>query len=125
MSKAVLIVDDEREFTFIAGEILKSRGIEVHEAHDGAQALMALKSFTPDVILMDMMMPVMDGMSLIHILQSNKEWSSIPVIIVSARSFPEDRENALRAGIDGFLEKPFSAQQLQEAIHPYLEATTT
>jgi CheY-like chemotaxis protein len=97
----------------------------VHEAHDGAQALMALKSFTPDVILMDMMMPVMDGMSLIHILQSNKEWSSIPVIIVSARSFPEDRENALRAGIDGFLEKPFSAQQLQEAIHPYLEATTT
>ena len=123
MSNAVLIVDDEREFTFIAGEILKSRGIEVHEAHDGAQALMALQSFTPDLILMDMMMPGMDGMSLIQILQSKEEWSNIPVIIVSARVFPEDRENALQAGIEGFLEKPFSARELQEAIHPYLNLT--
>lgn len=120
MSNAVLIVDDEREFTFIAGEILKSRGIEVHEAHDGIQALKELRTFTPDVILMDMMMPGMDGMSLLQILQAKKQWSSIPVIIVSARVFPKDRENARRAGIDGFLEKPFSAQELQDAVHPYL-----
>jgi CheY-like chemotaxis protein len=123
VTNAVLIVDDEREFTFIAGEILKSRGIEVIEAHDGAQALQALQTFNPNVILMDMMMPGMDGMSLIQILQTKEEWSSIPVIMVSARVFPEDRENARLAGIDAFLEKPFSAQELQDAIHPYLNPT--
>lgn len=120
----VLIVDDEREFTFIAGEILRAHGIEVHAAHDGAQALRMLQSVKPDVILMDMMMPGMDGMSLIQILQTKAEWADIPVIMVSARVFPEDRANAEKAGIDAFLEKPFSARELQEAIHPYLDPAT-
>ena len=120
----VLVVDDEPTFCVVMGDILRALGCEVRFAQSAAAALRSLESGHPDVILTDVMMPDVDGLSLLRRLRAEPAWSHIPAIVVSAKATQEDEEAARRAGADGWLPKPFSIKDLRAAILPFVSPPT-
>jgi CheY-like chemotaxis protein len=118
----VLVVDDDPVFCEIMQEFLTFDGYEVHLAYDVPQALALLGKFTPDLILSDIMMPEIDGIRLVRQIRSAPAWSKIPTIVISAKAMPEDRNNALEAGANAFVPKPFSLKQVRNVIMQYLPA---
>jgi CheY-like chemotaxis protein len=121
MSKPViLIVDDEKAYARVVKEALIPLGLEVLTVYDAMEAMYALQKGTPDLILLDVMMPEIDGLSLLRWLRENSGDKRIPILIVSAKATPEDQEAARRAGADGFLAKPFTMQDLKELLSEFL-----
>lgn len=103
----VLVCDDELMNRKVASKILAKEGFDVIEATDGKEALELLKEHRVDVILMDLMMPVMDGYEATSIIKADKELASIPLIIISALSDKEAITKGLSLGADEYLTKPF------------------
>jgi two-component system cell cycle response regulator DivK len=94
--------------------------VQVHRAFNVEQARSILANHTPDLILTDIMMPGVDGLTFLRGLCADPKLESVPKIAISAMAMKRDREQAERAGADGYLVKPFSAKELQDAIRPYL-----
>src|SRR3970282_1386968 len=111
--RTVLVIDDERGFCDVVSVILESQGYEVQQAHEANVAFGLLTQSVPDLILTDLMMPEIDGLSLIRRLRETPIWAQIPVVMVSAHSEPEIRDSAKQAGAAGFIAKPFSASELR------------
>jgi len=105
----VLIVDDEPDVLFLLRTILQRAGHEVTEAPNGAQALERMREGHQEILVTDLMMPVMDGRELIRHLRNNPETAKTPVILVSA--FPDEH-----AGADVVLRKPFRANELIDSL---------
>jgi DNA-binding response OmpR family regulator len=122
--RMILVIDDETSFGSVVGEILQIEGYNVQVAHSAQQAFAILRAETPALILTDVMMPDMDGLSLIRRLRSQRAWSKIPTVVLSAKGTPQDIDAARRAGADAYLPKPFSVAQLREVIRPYLPTST-
>jgi CheY-like chemotaxis protein len=119
----ILIVDDERPYVDLLGELLEKHGLEAHTAYDAGDALFRMRATKPDLILMDLKMPQIDGLSLIDRLRSNQEWHKIPIVVVSARTGREDQQAALEAGANKFLTKPFSSADLLEVLAEFVATT--
>lgn len=117
---SVLVVDDEETVCNVVSEILETLGFEAHRAYSAAEALSFLEENTPDLILTDVMMPNIDGLTLIYKIRCATESSNVPIIVFSAIATSSDREAALNAGASAFLAKPFSSQELKAVIHPLL-----
>ena len=117
--KKVLIVDDEPNVRRLSRTIL-SKKFEVYEAEDGKQAIDIANAQQPDVILMDMMMPRMDGLTACYAIKNNPATKSIPVIMVTAIGFELNIKLSKQMGADGYVTKPFTRQQLIDAISPLL-----
>jgi CheY-like chemotaxis protein len=113
---SVLVVDDDPTFCAVMRDILGGEGYEVHLAYDVRQALALLEHLRPDLILSDIMMPEIDGLTLIRDLRAKPDWAHIPTIVVSARTMPEERTAAREAGADAFVPKPFSIKDLRTTI---------
>src|SRR3972149_9661319 len=115
-----LIVDDESAY----GEAMKAAlvfyGFDVQVAHSATEALRVLKEVTPDVILLDIMMPEVDGLMLLRLLPTDPTRAHIAVIVTSARVSEEGRQEMLSAGGNRFLEKPFSIEELELALEGYV-----
>jgi len=120
MNPTVLIVDDEEAYCDVLAETLRFAGMNVHTAYTAAEALGMLKIIEPDVILLDIMLPMIDGMTLLRELRNDESIPAIPVVVISAHSVLENREAALKAGANGFLAKPFTASELENAICEYI-----
>ena len=118
--KKVLIVDDEPSVRRLSRTIL-SKKFDVLEAEDGKQAIEIANSQKLDVILMDMMMPKMDGLTACHEIKTNPATKSIPVIMVTAISFELNIKLSQQMGATGYITKPFSSQDLINAIDKVLE----
>jgi CheY-like chemotaxis protein len=112
----VLVVDDDTIFCEIMREILQAQGFRVHLAFTVEEALQIVEMLPIDLILTDVMMPDIDGLSLIRHIRSRWWTEAIPLIVVSARVMPDEVEAARRAGADAFVPKPFSIQQLLGTI---------
>ena len=112
----VLVVDDNEDNLRVTEEILKTRGYTVHIATDGAQALRSIEQNRPDVVLLDIMLPDMDGMEVLDRLRSNPEHVRLPVILVTAKSQDEDVLAGYKIGADYYITKPFTARQLLHGI---------
>ena len=119
ITRSILVVDDERGFCDVVTVILESQGYQVHKAHHANDAFCLLDETTPGLILTDMMMPDIDGVSLIKRLRETPAWADIPVVVVSAYSEPEIQKNAFEAGAAGFIAKPFSASELRSTVGAY------
>ncbi len=115
----VLVVDDEPAFCTVVCEILRTYGFTPYPALNARQAIALLGDMTPDIILTDVMMPDVDGLSMIRRLRSHPELSAIPTIVLSAKSEPEDLNAAFEAGADACLPKPFTAQELHELVRRF------
>mgnify|MGYP000524700217 CR=1 FL=1 len=107
--KTVLVVDDEPRYLGLVQINLETDGYDVITAMDGQQAVEAVANDKPDIVLLDVMMPVMDGFTACERI---REFSSVPIIILTAKGEERDRVRGLDAGADDYIVKPFSAQEL-------------
>jgi len=118
----VLVVEDNQYNLDLVKTLLEARNIKVEEALNGKEALDKLKRNTsrPDLILMDMKTPIMDGYETTKIIKANDQWKNIPVIALTATIMKEDREKIIQCGCDGFLPKPVNEDQLFSELMKYL-----
>ena len=115
--KLVLIVEDEPDNREIIRTVVEEIvGYEAALASDGEAALQAIATHTPDLILMDLMMPVLNGFETIRALKAQSATERIPIIAVSALSRPRDQEQAFEAGADDYISKPFDLDLLADKI---------
>jgi len=113
IKQRVLIVDDEAAIRRYLHPILAAQGFIVHEASDGQETLSAVVTHRPDLIILDLGLPDMDG---IVVTRRIREWSQIPIIILSVREAEQDKVAALDAGADDYLTKPFGSSELLARI---------
>ena len=112
----VLVVDDDRDTRVILRTMLEASGYEVHEAADGPQALQTARSVHPDVVIMDVWIPRMDGWQVTRALRRDSVTSHIPVVAISADALPEHEERAREVGCVGFLAKPIEPSVILEEV---------
>ncbi len=112
----VLVVDDDDSYCTIIRELLVRNGYEVRLAYSVDEAMSLLQEERPDLILTDLMMPDVDGITFIRQLRATPPHSGIPTIVVSALVLARERAAAAQAGADAFVAKPFSINQLKATI---------
>ena len=120
MTRRILVVEDQEDNRRIVRDLLTATDFEVTEAEDGEQALAAVAKQRPDLILMDIQLPVMDGYEATRRIKADQSLSSIPIIAVTSYALSGDEEKARAAGCDDFVPKPFSPRQLLAKIRQYL-----
>jgi signal transduction histidine kinase len=120
MSKKILYVEDNTANRVLVRQVLESVGYMVVEATDGLSGIKAAQEEQPDLILMDINIPGMDGYEVTTRLKSMPELSSIPIIAVTAKVMAGDRERALTAGCDGYIAKPIDVDQLPKQVAKFL-----
>ena len=118
--EAILVVDDEETYCAIIQEILQSYGLVTRVANSAMEALTLLEESVPDLILLDVMMPEIDGLTFVRRMRSNPAWVDIPVIIASARALNEDQDTVEEAGANALLMKPFSTKELRAVLREFL-----
>jgi CheY-like chemotaxis protein len=122
VGKCILIVDDDDDIREIASTSLElTFGWRVLAARSGREALDIATRSNPDAILMDVMMPDMDGPTAFALLRSNLETSETPVILLTAKVQPADRQRYLRMGVQGVIAKPFDPMRLAETVAGMLD----
>ncbi|MCD6167928.1 MAG: response regulator [Caldisericia bacterium] len=121
MEGKILNVDDEEFNLEFLNAFLTSRGFEVIDAKDGREAVILATEKKPDLILMDIMMPIMDGIEATRILKRNKNTKDIPIIIVTAAAHRENKARAAEAGADEFISKPIDLVELEIRIKNLLK----
>ena len=120
MSKRILVVEDQEDNRQILRDLLESASYDVIEAEDGQAALAMVKRQRPDLILMDIQLPLMDGYEATRRIKADPDLQSIPIIVVTSYALSGDDEKARAAGCDGYVTKPFSPRQLLAKIKEYL-----
>jgi two-component system, cell cycle response regulator DivK len=116
----ILYVEDNEDNVYMLTRRLERAGFEVVVASDGEQGVAVARAERPDLILMDLSLPVVDGWEATRRLKSSEETRAIPVIALSAHAMPGDREKALEAGCDDYDPKPISMQSLLAKIRALL-----
>lgn len=117
----ILICDDEMHITKLMETILVPQGYEVCKAHDGREALEKAESCQPDLILMDIMMPILDGFEVTKAVKENPATQTIPIVVVSAAADKQRRLKALELGADDFLSKPVDTVELKARVKSLLK----
>jgi two-component system, chemotaxis family, chemotaxis protein CheY len=121
--KTVLIVEDSPTMRqLLVYAVGRVEGVDTIEAVDGVDALKKLAEATPDIILADINMPVMDGLKLVKRVRSDDKLSAIPVVIITTEGAEEDRERALALGANAFITKPIQAPQVVELVRSLLDS---
>jgi two-component system alkaline phosphatase synthesis response regulator PhoP len=120
--KRILVVDDEIYIVHILEFSLTMEGYSILTASDGEEALQMIDSERPDLVVLDIMMPKLDGYEVCRRLRQDEQFADLPVILLSAKGRPVDREAGLQAGANDYITKPFSPRKLLEKISELLEA---
>lgn len=115
--KTIMVVDDNPDIVTIVKTILEGKGFEVLSASSGQELLNLLQSQTPDLIILDIMMPEMDGLEVLSRLKGVPETASIPVILLTAKVQYEDVLGGYKLGADYYITKPFTSTQLVNGIN--------
>ena len=122
--KKVLIVDDEPGVRQLVNRIL-SKSYAVLEAQDGAEAVDVTRSQKPDIILMDMMMPKVDGLTACYVIKKDEATKQIPVVMITAVGYDLNKKLSQDImGADGYITKPFTPQDLQSALDQFLSGSS-
>ncbi len=119
-NRTILIVEDESQNRKLFRDVLQYRGYTVYEAINGQEGVALAEQHLPDLVLMDIQMPVMDGLSATRILKQNKITQDIMVVALTANAMPGDKEEILAAGCHDYISKPFRLQEFLEKIKEYL-----
>jgi two-component system cell cycle response regulator DivK len=120
MSKRILVVEDKDDNMQILSDLLTSADYEMVEAENGEEALAEVAKQPPDLILMDIQLPVMDGYEATRRIKADPALRSIPIIAVTSYALSGDEAKARAAGCDDFVPKPYSPRQLLAKIRQYL-----
>ncbi len=122
MKRKILIVEDEKSISNFLSTVLTANEFDVVTAKTGKEACSLVTSHCPDLVLLDLGLPDMDGMK---IIESIRQWSKMPIIVVSARSHERDKVEALDAGADDYITKPFGTSELLARIRTAIRHTRT
>jgi CheY-like chemotaxis protein len=117
----VLVVEDQKENLDLMVYLLRAFGHETVVARDGAEGVAAVTQDRPDLVVMDLQMPVMDGYQAASVIKADPAVSSIPLIAVTAYAMVGDRERIMAAGFDGYLTKPIDPQTFVRELERHLE----
>jgi DNA-binding response OmpR family regulator len=120
----VLVADDDVVLRSLLVLNLEAEGINVHEAENGAQALQFALTYQPDLIVLDVMMPVHDGLKVLRALKDEESTASIPVVLLTARAGSNDIDEGWAAGADYYMTKPFHFDQLLAFVDELCSDTT-
>jgi len=123
--KKILVADDLAMNRELMREVLESSGYVVVEARDGSEAIREAYGGRPDLILLDIDMPVLNGYAVARRLRQDKDFLEVPIIAVTGLSSREDRERAYDAGCNSFLRKPFNLSNLKDEIECFLGVSST
>ncbi len=115
--KTIMVVDDNPDIVEIVRITLESKGFNVRCAYSGEELFASLKVQMPDLILLDIMMPQMDGLEVLTRLRENSDTASIPVILLTAKVLPEDVQRGYKMGAKYYITKPFTSTQVLEGIN--------
>ena len=120
MSKLILVVEDQEDNRRIMRDLLTSAGYEVIEAVTGQEGVTAAETYRPDLILMDIQLPGLDGYEATRKIKAVPDLHHIPIIVVTSYALSGDDVKAFEAGCDAYVSKPFSPRALLAKIHEYL-----
>jgi two-component system, cell cycle response regulator DivK len=120
MSKRILVVEDQEDNRQILRDLLASVDYQMIEASDGEAGVAAAKAEHPDLILMDIQLPVMDGYEATRRIKADPDLKQIPIIVVTSYALSGDEAKARAAGCDSYVTKPYSPRQLLAKIREYL-----
>ena len=116
--KRILYIEDETDLQWLVKHILESAGgFEVKLCTSGAEGLGAVREFAPDLVLLDVMMPGMDGFNVLRSLRAQAEWASLPVVFLTART--QQSDEYLHVGAQGIIAKPFEPAALLEQVRAF------
>ncbi len=116
-NRTILVVDDSPDLVEILRITLESKGFNVRCAYSGKHLFAGLEALKPDLILLDIMMPQMDGLEVLTRLKGNPDTASIPVILLTVKGEPEDVIKGYERGADVYITKPFTSTEVLEAIN--------
>ena len=114
--KTVLIIEDEEDAAELFAEMMRVSGFHVLKTSSSAPAMAMMFANKPDVVILDIMMPEISGLDILHQMRRDPEVSSFPVVVVSAKSMPADIKNGMEAGASTYLTKPVGFLELKEAV---------
>jgi two-component system, cell cycle response regulator DivK len=121
MSKGrILVVEDNMDTYELVRFILEKNGFETFLAMNGRDGVNAASKQRPDLIIMDLSMPEMDGWTATRLIKGNAQTSSIPLIALTAHALPSDRQRAMEAGCDEYITKPMDLEEVLEAVHHWI-----
>jgi two-component system cell cycle response regulator DivK len=120
MSKCILVVEDQADNRRILRDLLVNAGYELIEAESGEEAITAVAARHPDLILMDIQLPVIDGYEATRRIRSNPDLKSVPIIAVTSYALAGDEAKALAAGCSAYVTKPFSPRALLAKVQEHL-----
>jgi len=121
----ILIVDDDPESLFTINEIVESMNCHTMLAKNGKECIDILENYVPDVILLDIMMPIMDGFKTIQVIRSMERFASTPVFAVTARAMVEERNIIYKYGFNSFIPKPIDSKYLINSLRQWLQKDKT
>jgi two-component system, cell cycle response regulator DivK len=116
----ILYIEDNPENRLLVRRILQADGFTVLEAQSATQALQLLEKEIPDLILMDINMPDIDGFTLTTRLKNTREFNGVPIVALTANVMKGDRERSLEAGCDGYIQKPIDVDSLTDQVNRFL-----
>jgi two-component system cell cycle response regulator DivK len=120
MGKCILVVEDQEDNRQILRDLLGNAGFDLIEAENGEEALAAVAKQRPDLILMDIQLPMMDGYEATRRIRANPEMKHVPIIAVTSYALTGDEAKALEAGCTAYVTKPFSPRALLAKVREYL-----
>ena len=122
MAKAILVADDDPDILSIVSMSLEAQGYTVYKATNGREAVDLVKEHHPDLVLMDMMMPIVSGYEAVVELKADAATRDVTIVGLSAKAMATDMERATDVGIDGYITKPFRIAQVLTVVESYLQA---
>jgi two-component system, cell cycle response regulator DivK len=122
MKGTILVIEDNEKNMYLATFILEKSGYRVFQARDGKAGIALARQIVPDLILLDIQLPVMDGYAVARELTKNEELGHVPIIAVTSYAMLGDREHALEAGCVGYIEKPINPATFVTEIEHFLPA---
>ncbi len=120
MSKKILIAEDEKNVILGVRTCLDAVGYQMEIVEDGEQAINSVRREHPDLILLDLLMPIADGFEVLKEVKGNAETRHIPIIVLTAKAEEEDRQRAVDLGANDYMTKPFKPQELWDLLKKYL-----
>jgi CheY-like chemotaxis protein len=121
MNKNILVIEDNEQNMYLVTFILEKHDFRVFQAKNGIDGVKMASDVEPEMILLDIQLPGMDGYTVARELRKNHRLEHIPIIAVTSYAMPGDREQALRAGCSGYIEKPINPDTFIDQIHAFLE----
>jgi two-component system cell cycle response regulator DivK len=120
MTKTILVIEDNEQNLYLVNFILKNNGYDVLQAQNGMEGVTLAGEHEPDLILLDIQLPVMDGYEVAREIRKNVKLVKTPIIAVTSFAMPGDREQALAAGCNGYIEKPIDPENFISQVEQHL-----